>query len=464
MSHTFSRACARQKVLVGIVLALFIQSADAASSRPAPSIAHRCISKVTHNLTRLRNAVSKKIAAKGSLAFRIVAAILLGLLMSLTPCIYPMIPITMGTLQATSSRSLWKNFLLASAYTLGIATTFALMGLLAALGGATFGAIMSNPLFVLFIVTFLAYLAGSMFGFYEMYIPRFLQPSSTTTRGGSLMSAFILGALSGTFASPCLSPGLVLLLSIVATMGNSLAGFILLFAFGFGLSIPLLLIGTFSSSLTLLPRAGMWMIEVKKIFGVMLMGMCLYYLQALLMPYVILICAAFLLFAVGSWYIYATKKADHTAGRRYQIVVGTLFIIAGWYTAYEAFKTWSGLSAIESHQSIWLFDYATARQQAIAEQKNMLLDFGTRVCSLCLAIDKKVFTNPEVFEALTRVVTVKVDCSDRGTASTELACKFHVHGYPTILLIDPCNETVIARWSGEFLTMAPTEVAAAITQ
>ena len=109
----------------------------------------------------------------------------------------------------------------------------------------------------------MAYLALSMFGFYDMYVPNILQTKNNVNHKGSLFSAFVFGAISGSIASPCLSPGLALLLTIVATLGNNLLGFLLLFSFGIGLSIPLLIIGTFSSSINILPQAGMWMIEVK---------------------------------------------------------------------------------------------------------------------------------------------------------------------------------------------------------
>ena len=122
--------------------------------------------------------------------------------MSLTPCIYPMIPITVGILQAQGSKSFGSNLLLASAYTLGIATTFAALGVTAAYTGAMFGAsIMSNPFFILMIVAVLTYLGFSMLGFYDMYTPKFMR-NAGAGKGGSLTSAFLFGAASGTVASP----------------------------------------------------------------------------------------------------------------------------------------------------------------------------------------------------------------------------------------------------------------------
>jgi len=220
-----------------------------------------------HNTPTLQNTswsdyVTALVSNTNSLLLRIFLVLFLGILMSLTPCIYPMIPITVGILQSQGSSSIMRNFFLALAYTIGIATTFSLLGLIAVFTGKLFGSFLTHPLVIIPVVSLLGYLGFSMLGFYEMYTPKFLQlKNHQNTKKGSMLSAFLFGAASGTVASPCLSPGLVLLLSIVATLGDRLLGFVLLFSFGIGLSLPLLLIGTFSSSLALLPHAGTWMVD-----------------------------------------------------------------------------------------------------------------------------------------------------------------------------------------------------------
>src|SRR5581483_1012022 len=166
----------------------------------------------------------------------------------------------------------------ALAYTMGIATTFAIFGLLASCTGPLCGQLLMQPLFIIGLVILLAYLGFSMFGLYSIYIPKFFTISHKK-HNGSLFSSFIFGAASGTISSPCVSPGLALLLSIVATLGNKFLGFLYLFIFGVGLGLPLLIVGAFSSSLSLLPQAGTWMIEVKKFFSFIIFGMCFYYLS-----------------------------------------------------------------------------------------------------------------------------------------------------------------------------------------
>lgn len=377
---------------------------------------------------------------------QIALALLLGLFLSLTPCIYPMIPITVGILQAHGSTSIWRNLSLATAYTCGIATTFALLGLFSAFTGQLFGSLMSSPFIIIGIVALLAYLAGAMIGWYPMYTPKLFQTAPGEKRGGSLLAAFSFGAASGTVASPCLSPGLILLLSIVTKMGSIFLGFFLLFAFGIGLSIPLLIIGTFSGSLHVLPRAGMWMIEIKKLFGFMMFFMCLYFLQALLPWFVVLWLATLLCVAIGFYYL---KHAKHTFGSWFffYIGVGISLLAAALWCGTNAYQATYQKNTIDT---LWLCDFEHAREKALIENKKILLDFSTPCCSICKAIDKKFFSNDAVQKALCAYIPVKINAADT-THKThmQLQKQYHIIGVPTLILIDPVTGKEIMRWGSE---------------
>ena len=207
-------------------------------------------------------------------------AFLVGIAASFTPCIYPMIPITIGILQAQAKKSLFHNFLLATSYVTGMATVYATLGYFAATSSLMIGQWMSNPLFVIFLVIVFVYLAFSMFGYYEIYIPRILKGGGSQRKvGGSLFSSFILGAITGSAASPCLTPALALLLAYVAKTGNPLIGFLTLFSFSFGMGLLLIVVGTFSTAFNVLPRAGGWMNEVKMFFGFLMLAVSVYFMQ-----------------------------------------------------------------------------------------------------------------------------------------------------------------------------------------
>lgn len=387
-----------------------------------------------------------------SWTFRLLGILLLGLLMSLTPCIYPMIPITAGILQAQGCSSLLMNFLLSASYTTGIATTFAILGLLAAFAGQAMGSLMTNPLFILPLVALLVYLALSMIGLYDMYIPKFFQPRDHKVTGGSFISAFVFGMISGIVASPCLSPGLLCLLCIVTTIGSKLLGFIMLFVFGIGLGIPLLIIGTFSGSLNLLPRAGMWMVEIKKLFGYVMLAMCLYFISYIVNVSAMLFIITLFCIVIGIIFLTYSRTAHSKAWRMVYTILGVA-LIAG--SVVSAFKTYQSLTTSnKSSEYHWPTDYGAAKEEALKQNKKLFVDVGAPFCSICKAIDATLFSDAQVIAALEeRMVPVKVDGSDARNA--ELMKQYQIFGFPTILCVDPASETVLKKWGPELYGTKP---------
>lgn len=387
-----------------------------------------------------------------SLVTRLSIVLLIGILMSLTPCIYPMIPITAGILQAQGSTSLLMNFLLALSYTVGIATTFATLGLMAAFAGQAMGSLMTNPFFILPLVALLIYLALSMIGLYDMYTPSFLRPRQQAVSGGSFISAFIFGLISGIVASPCLSPGLICLLCIVTTLQSKFLGFLMLFVFGIGLSIPLLIIGTFSGSLNVLPRAGMWMVEIKKLFGYVMLGMCLYFLNYIVPPFwMALLIISFLIIVALIFFRYATQI--HSRLWRLLYITFALACLGGIvlfvFNAYQQYTY-----AAHNPSYAWHTDYQQAKEEARTQNKKLFVDIGAPFCSICKAIDATLFSNTLVQEALdTAAICVKIDGSD--TKNQELLTQYHVLGFPTVLLLNPDDGTVIKKWGPELYGMEP---------
>ena len=388
-----------------------------------------------------------------SWGFRFLLALFLGIFLSLTPCIYPMIPITMGILQSQGSNSVIRNFILSLTYTVGIATTFAFFGLLAAFTGHMFGSIMNNTFVILFIVLLLGYLAGSMIGLYEMYIPRFLQTNKQNVQGGSLLSIFMFGALSGTVASPCLSPGLLLLLTIVTSIGSLLLGFLLLFAFGLGLGMPLLIIGTFSSSLQVLPKAGVWMIDIKQFFGFIMLATCFYFLSNIVPFAIITWLIALFLFATGIFYIRQSSNIKGIRGLVHS-TIGIIAIAASVYAAFWAFKT---SDPLVEQKSLWLYDFEQAKQRALKKNTFLLIDVGAPYCSICKAIDKKIFMHPSVQKELKNFISVKINDMEKDETTRALKKKFTIVGVPTFIIWNPKNNYEVKRWGSELYDVTPTQ-------
>ncbi len=405
-----------------------------------------CITTTAHAASA-SNTLSALLAASDSIFVQIALAMVLGLFLSLTPCIYPMIPITVGILQAQTGNSVLQNALRAGAYSCGIATTFALLGMLSAFTGTLFGSFMASPFVIIPMVLMLGYLTGAMLGLYDMYIPRALQQANSN-KGGSLLAAFSFGAASGTIASPCLSPGLVLLLSIVSTSGNLLSGFALLFSFGVGLSIPLMIIGTFSGSLNVLPRAGMWMVYVKQLFGLLMIGICLYLLKPLVAIDHLYAIGALLYAGAGVGLLtklYLSYKKIPLNG---QTIVGIISIIIGG--ALLLMPRYQEAHAHDGIRIAWCTNYTDAHTQAITEKKNVLIDVNAPYCTICSAIEGKFFCEESVCSALGNCVPVQINGADNSVeAHEELKKKYKIVGAPTLLLINPDTGKEIARWGSE---------------
>lgn len=406
-----------------------------------------------------REQVKQTISQTDSWFLRFLFAYLLGLLLSLTPCIYPMIPITVGILQSQGSKSLTRNFFLSCCYTLGLGTTFSIMGLLAASSGEAFGSLMVNPIFVLCIVAFLAYFAFSLFGFYNLYIPRFMQNKKSISKSGSAVSIFVFGLASGSVASPCLSPGLALILTMVATMANKALGFLLLFAFGIGISTPLVIIGTFSGSMNLLPQAGMWMLEVQKVFGFMLLSMCFYYLSNILPWYMILVDLTGFLALVGAYYL---RSAGTSKGinKTVQNAVGILAFVGAAFLFVETFQELYYPKSESVFESTWYTDYEQAVEDAKAQNKLLFIDFWTPYCSICKAITATVLKHEAVTKVLDEnYVILSVDAADSSVEPYKtLRSRYDTWGAPNLLIVDPKTGKELKRWQSEMYDMEIDDV------
>lgn len=392
---------------------------------------------------------------------QLVFALLLGLLLSLTPCIYPMIPITIGILHSQGRKSLLHDFLGSLSYACGLATTFACLGLLATVAGSSFGSLLSNPPFVIGLVLFIGYMSLTMIGIIDMYIPSFMKGEVKLYRNlGPFAAAYLFGAISGTIASPCVSPGLALLLSIVATLGSKILGFLLLFAFGIGLSIPLIIIGTFSNSLYLLPKSGMWMVEIKKALGFFMLATCFYYLSNILpLAIVYWLFTGFTLYT-AYFYLSGTDKNNNNPYKRLYTIIAIVMIGLSILMATKSYEKTFYNTIVAQHESVnWEENYRIALDQAKENNKLLLIDFWAHHCTICKAIDKKVFHNPLFKAKVSNTVTfLKVDATHGNNPDyIQLREQYKVYAQPTILLVDPATETILKKWTSEPYSMTIDE-------
>ena len=276
----------------------------------------------------------------------LVTSFLAGLAVSFTPCIYPMIPITAGVLQSQESKSHWHHFLLALSYVLGIATVYSALGYFVALSGDYFGYWLSNPWFVSVLFLFFLYLAGSMFGFYSLALPAMLtRKRSSVKRGGSFVYTFLVGAVSGTVASPCVSPALIAVLGFVAQSEQPIIGILSLFCFTMGMSTILLLVGTFSSVLTKLPRAGMWMLEVNRALGFMVLFIGVNFILPFIPDNAEPVLYGLILLSAAAYYIFS-DNVQHRVAAAVKKIVGIILFFLGIIFLFDPILSSYNLSLV----------------------------------------------------------------------------------------------------------------------
>lgn len=208
-----------------------------------------------------------------------------GVLTSLTPCIYPMIPITAAIVGGTSAteatvrRNKWRPVALTLSYVIGLALVYSALGLFAGMTGTLFGAVSTNPWLYFAMANVLLLAALAMLDVLPIRVPRTtLEWASTTGSAGRLSGAFTMGALSGLVAAPCSAPVMAAVLTWVATTKSAALGFVYLFVFSLGMCTLLVVVGVSSGELVRLPRAGMWMVWIKRLFALVMLGVAEYYL------------------------------------------------------------------------------------------------------------------------------------------------------------------------------------------
>ena len=209
-----------------------------------------------------------------------------GVLTSLTPCIYPMIPITAAIVGGTSAADgnaarppRWRPLVLTFTYVLGLALVYSALGLFAGMTGTLFGSVSTNPWLYFAMANLLLLAALAMLEILPVRVPGWiLERASTAGTAGRTSGAFTMGAMSGLVAAPCSAPVMAAVLTWVSSTKSAVLGFIYLFVFSLGMCTLLVVVGLFSGTVARLPRAGMWMVWVKRLFALVMIGVAEYYL------------------------------------------------------------------------------------------------------------------------------------------------------------------------------------------
>ena len=438
-----------RRVNLADIAATLAAPADPAATRlaPAPLGALGEDQDLAERLSRLH------------LGWMLVVFFGMGLLMTFTPCVLPMVPI-LSSLIAGSGASPQRGFVLSLAFVLPMALTYAGVGAAAALAGANLQAVLQNPWMLGTFGLVFVVLALAMFGFYELQLPAVLRnrlnSASQGRRGGTLTGAATMGVLSALLVGPCMTAPLAGALLYIGNTGDVVTGALVLFAMGLGMGVPLLLVGTLGARL--MPRPGNWMNRVKVLFGFVLLGTAIVFVARVL-P------AALTLGLWGAWLL-AVALSLLALGRELGVGRGRLMsrylaLMLGLWGGAMVIGAAGGAQnplqplafqakGIPPAQAASGNDFMTRfgplkTQQALetriaeAGQRGQwtLVDFYAEWCVSCDVIERKVFAEPRVQQALAGMQLLRPDVTANNTDDQALMRAHQILGPPTMLLIGP---------------------------
>lgn len=361
-------------------------------------------------------------------------AFVAGLGTCLTPCVYPMIAITVSVFGARQAKSRGQAMLLSTMFVVGIIALFTPMMMVAALTGKVFGTALSSPWVVSGIAIVFLVTAASMFGAFEMTLPESWMQRLSGVGGAGYGGAFALGLVSGLVAAPCTGPILTGILTWIGKTQNIPLGGVVGVAYSFGLGLPFWLVGTFAVGL---PKGGKWMLGVKSFFGIVMCVVAFYYLRNAF-PIIGKIASPSPVFgaiAAGVAVIGVAMGAVHVDwndggfGTKVRKGVGIAAAVAGGFL----FILWL---VIPKAQLAWLHNEDEALAKSKQEKRPMLVDFTATWCGACQEMAKDTFADPRVMAKAGNFVAVKIDATDQDDPNVEaVSKKYKVVGLPTVLLI-----------------------------
>lgn len=371
------------------------------------------------------NSIASTLEGSG-IFLSLIFVFLAGLALNLTPCVYPLIPITIGYFGGQAEGKTSRLVLLGLLYMLGMAITYSVVGVITSLSGAVFGSLLQNPIVIIAIVLLFVALALSQFGVYEFKLPDSLVAKAGGAKGGAY-GAFFMGLTMGIVAAPCIGPFVLGLVTYVAAKGDPFYGFLMFFVLALGLGFPYLLLAIFSGKIKSLPRAGIWMEGVKHIFGLLLIGMAFYFLDPILpksiqgytLPIFGIIAALILLFF--------DKTANDAKGFRTFKTVFSLLVLA--ISIYALIPS-------EKLEPEWKQFTIHNYQASLNNNEKMVIDFYADWCIPCKELDALTFSDKRIIDQFENFTVYKVDMTKNNETNEQLRKKFNVVGMPTVLVID----------------------------
>lgn len=383
-----------------------------------------------------------------------------GLLLSLTPCVWPMFPILSGIIAGQgTSISRMRAFWLSASYVLGMAITYAVVGIVAGLSGSLLSTALQTPWALAAMAALFVVLALSMFGFYELQLPAFLHSriASANNRVSkrTAASVFAMGAASAVVVGPCIAAPLAGALLYIGRTQDIVLGGAALFAMALGKGIPLIAIGTSLGSL--LPRSGAWMASIKTFLGVLLLGAAVWTISPFIPLSVSMVLAGTMLIVYGV-HLHALDTLPANAGGFARmgkgfgvigLLVGAIYVVGAFNGSRNFLMPLAGLTGSDKPAAQAPLSFETIRSVGELEQKLhqasgrfVMLDFYADWCVSCKEMEHLTFSNPNVRDKLQNVVLLQADVTKNLADDKALLARFGLFGPPGILLFDQAGQEI----------------------
>ncbi|GJM04833.1 MAG: thiol:disulfide interchange protein DsbD [marine bacterium B5-7] len=409
-------------------------------------------SSINEPLLSEQDVITQKLKDK-NLLINLISFFGFGLLLALTPCVFPMIPILSGIIVGEGNRiTRARGVSLSLSYVIAMASTYAVLGMIAGLFSLNLQAASQNVWVLSLFSAVFVFLALSMFGFYELQLPSSWQSKLSPQHGeadrGTLKGAAVMGVLSAIIVGPCVAPPLAGALLYISQTGDALFGGLALFAMGLGFGVPLLIIGATSGEL--LPRAGAWMESIKRLFGVVMLGVAIWFLERVLAESIVLTLWA-TLFITTAIFIGALDRIEKTTTHWQRLwkglglvmlVYGVILIVAaanGGGTVLKPFTQQSNPATAATLPFSYiasLEEFDTELQQARRDGKPVMLDFYADWCVVCKEMETYTFSDPSVREGLSSFTLLKVDVTKNNDLDKAFLKEFELFGPPAILFFN----------------------------